>query len=85
MENYQEALKRNREREWETTRKAIARIKRQERIDTILTIIIGSFIMAATIAILIDMPNKYHQYDVNKDGVVSPADYVAIKNYIMNK
>ncbi len=23
-------------------------------------------------------------YDVNKDGKVSPADYILIKNYIMN-
>lgn len=84
MENYQEALKRNREREWEITRQTIARIKRQQRIETILTILIGMFIMEVTAIILINIP-KYHQYDVNRDGEVSAVDYITIKNYIMNK
>ena len=29
--------------------------------------------------------NFFSQYDSNRDGKVSPSDYVAIKNYIMGK
>ena len=27
----------------------------------------------------------YHQYDVNRDGIVNAQDYIEIKNYIMDK
>lgn len=44
---------------------------------TLLSIVIG--------AIIIYVGFTYNRYDVNRDGKVTSADYVEIKNYIMEK
>lgn len=44
---------------------------------TLLSIVIG--------AIIIYVGFIYNRYDVNRDGKVTSADYVEIKNYIMEK
>jgi len=85
--NLQEVLKENQEKEWQRKKKMIAEAKREHKKEAILTGIVGGFTIVVTILILISMTdtNKYHQYDVNKDGVVNAQDYVTIKDYIMNK
>lgn len=44
---------------------------------TLLSIVIG--------AIITYVGFTYNRYDVNRDGKVISADYVEIKNYIMEK
>jgi hypothetical protein len=44
---------------------------------TLLSIVIG--------AIITYVEFTYNRYDVNRDGKVTSADYVEIKNYIMEK
>lgn len=44
---------------------------------TLLSIVIG--------AIITYVGFIYNRYDVNRDGKVTSADYVEIKNYIMEK
>ena len=44
---------------------------------TLLSIVIG--------AIITYVGFTYNRYDVNRDGKVTSADYVEIKNYIMEK
>lgn len=52
----------------------------------VLISFISAFVSIITFLTLINFNTKsYHQYDVNRDGKVSAADYVAIKNYIMKE
>lgn len=44
---------------------------------TLLSIVIGTIITYVGFT--------YNRYDVNRDGKVTSADYVEIKNYIMEK
>lgn len=44
---------------------------------TLLSIVIGTIITYVGFT--------YNRYDVNRDGKVTSADYVEIKNYIMKK
>lgn len=82
--NMQEVLKENREREWQRRRELIKQIETQQKINTILTILIGMFIVWTTIVIVMNMSNRYHQYDVNRDGIVDAVDYVNVYKYIMD-
>lgn len=44
---------------------------------TLLSVVIGTIITYVGFT--------YNKYDVNRDGKVTSADYVEIKNYIMEK
>ena len=59
---------------------------KQKTIEKLFIFICLFSITLSLVIISITMINisKRNIYDVNNDGKVSPADYVLIKNYIMN-
>ena len=59
---------------------------KQKTIEKLFIFICLFSITLSLIIIAIALINncKRNVYDVNNDGKVSPADYVLIKNYIMN-
>jgi hypothetical protein len=54
-----EVLKENRERELKRRYEMMARARKQEKKETMLTILIGLFIVATTVVIITKMNDKY--------------------------
>lgn len=58
----------------------------EETLDILKTIFLGLiFIVLLCLDVVYEKQTNKNKYDVNGDGIVSPADYVEIKDYIMER
>lgn len=61
MNNFNEALAENRTRYQENLRKEILRAKREQKKETVITVLVGAFIVIATIMLLGNMSKGNEQ------------------------